>query len=258
MRNLPTDGTWRKYGKHAPYFGVFGQKKFLSKNLNDNTLSYYFSSGQEYVDDLFALIKSKIDAVFQPEKILDFGCGPGRMVIPFSRHADEVVGLDVSEHMLAEARENCRKSGVKNAVFFVSDDRLNCLSGNIFDLVHSFIVLQHLNIRRGEKLIIQLIDHITDGGIGVLHITYGDSVTGRKLLNFFRFKIPFLYIFQRIVGFIFFRRPIHFNPQMQMNNYNLNRIFGILQQQNVNEVISEFTLHFGYMGVTLYFKKPRA
>lgn len=256
MRNLPTDRTWRRYGEKAPYFGVFGQAEFLNKNLDDDRLSFYFTSGEKYVEELFSVVRTGIDPDFAPEKILDFGCGPGRMVIPFSRKAREVYGLDVSEKMLEEARKNCAEVGVKNAVFRLSDDQLSGLSEQKFDLIHSFIVLQHLNTKRGEKLIAKLIDHLAEGGVGALHVTYADSVPGRNILNFFRYKIPYLYLMQRVFGFLFFRRPMHGYPQMQMNNYDLNRIYRILQDRGVEKVISVFTKHFGYLGISLYFRMP--
>ena len=255
MRNLPTDNTWRFYGKKEPYFAVFGQKDFLYKNLRDRNLNSFFSSGSEYVDELFSIIRDKIDSDFNTKKILDFGCGPGRMVIPFSHYADEVYGMDISEEMLYEAEKNCEKNNVKNANFLLADDQLKLISGHKFDLVHSFIVLQHLNTKRGKKLILLLLDKIAEEGIGVLHITYSDSLFSRRIVNFFRFKIPYLPIIQRIIGFIFFRRSLHFYPQMQMNSYNLNEIYAILQKNNIMELYSVLTNHHDYWGVTLYFKK---
>jgi SAM-dependent methyltransferase len=41
---------------------------------------------------------------FQPATVLDAGCGTGRVAIELARHGIEVVGVDVDESMLAEAR----------------------------------------------------------------------------------------------------------------------------------------------------------
>lgn len=254
MRNLPTDKTWRIYGRKEPYYAVFGQKEYLNKNLNDKNLKYYFSSGSEYVDELFSIIRDKVDPHFKSNKILDFGCGPGRMIIPFSKFAEEVYGLDISEDMLNEAKTNCKKSGVENAHFLLADDQLKSIEDHKFDIIHSYIVFQHLNTKRGEKLFKLLFDRLIEGGIGVFHLTYSDSISGRNILNYFRFKIPYLHIVQRILGFFILKRSLHFYPQMQMNNYNLNKIYAFLQKENVKDVYSVFTNHYGYRGVTLYFQ----
>ena len=56
--------------------------------------------------------------------------------------AERVVGVDVSPSMLAEARRNCDARGARN-VELLAADRLGTLAPE-FDLVHSFIVLQHI------------------------------------------------------------------------------------------------------------------
>jgi SAM-dependent methyltransferase len=256
MMTLPTDKTWRTYGKKEPYFGVFGQMNYLKKSLGKKELDLFFSSGKEYVVDIFSLIRDKIDHEFKTKSILDFGCGPGRMIIPFSDYAKEVWGLDISEHMLEEATKNCQQAGVHNVKFLLADERLQCISGTKYDLVHSFIVLQHLNTSRGKRLFQLLTDHITGNGIGVLHILYFDSYRKRRILNFFRFRIPLLWFFQRILSTVLMKKSLHLFPQMQMNNSNLNNIFAILQHSGIREVVSLFTDHHDYWGVILCFKKP--
>jgi ubiquinone/menaquinone biosynthesis C-methylase UbiE len=257
MSTLPSDKTWKIYGKKAPYFGVFGQEMYLNDNLNEEVLNNFFSSGSSYVDYLFTTIYNKIDSNFKAEKILDFGCGPGRMVIPFSRYAEEVIGMDISREVLDEAQKNCNDRNLSNVTFLLSDDDLQLIRGIKFDLIHSFIVLQHLNIKRGEKLVRLLLDHLNENGIGVLHLTYYDNYPERTIVNFFRFRIPYL---SRIMKFIragFKRNQLSNLPQMQMNNYNLNKIFALLQKANVNEVYTTFTNHHNYWGVVLYFKTMR-
>ncbi len=41
---------------------------------------------------------------FRPSSVLDAGCGTGRVAIELARHGIEVVGVDVEDSMLAEAR----------------------------------------------------------------------------------------------------------------------------------------------------------
>jgi len=41
---------------------------------------------------------------FDPRSVLDAGCGTGRVAIELARHGIEVVGVDVSNSMIAEAR----------------------------------------------------------------------------------------------------------------------------------------------------------
>ncbi len=68
-------------------------------------------------------------------KILDLGCGAGRHAISLAREGLNVIGIDISEHMLLEAKNRTEESGVK-VNFIQSDladiDKLN-LEKNSFD-----------------------------------------------------------------------------------------------------------------------------
>ncbi len=256
MWTIHSDKAWKYYGEKAPYFGVFGQETYLNKNLNEQVMDDFFSSGQRHVENLFNTIYQKIDDSFRAEKILDFGCGPGRLLIPFASFASEVVGLDVSEHMIKEAKENCDRFNITNAVFFVSDDTLDCIKNMEFDLVNSYIVLQHLNPKRGEIIIKKLLKAIKTNGVGVLQLTYSDHYPVRPLLNFFRNRIPFLASAIRVLRCMLKGKKYQYLPQMQMNSYNLNRILRLLQDENIQEFYTYFTNHFNYGGITIIFKKP--
>lgn len=257
MQTLPTDSTWKSYGKKEPYFGVFGLRAFLNQNLTDDLLSEFFASGEEYVENLFGVIHNKIYPEFKPENILDFGCGPGRMIIPFAKNTVQAVGMDISPEMLVEAEKNCQTREIKNVTFLQSDDELKCLEGKKFDLVHSFIVLQHLRVKRGEKITAKLIESIKPGGIGILHFTYYDSILLRRFVNFFRFRIPFMVYLIKRVQFIIEGKEIIDLPQMQMNNYNINLIFSLLQKSGIKDVYTTFTDHHDYWGIVLYFRKDK-
>jgi SAM-dependent methyltransferase len=251
---LSSDSTWKFYGRKAPYFGVFGQEEYLNDNLDEEKLGYFFSSGEVEVRELFNLIHSKIDSNFKPASVLDFGCGPGRMVIPFSKYAMEVTGMDISPEVLQEAEKNCWERNILNIRFLLSDDELSMLQDKKFDLVHSYIVLQHLEVKRGEKLFEKLIGRISDGGIGIIHLTYHDHYPGRRILNLLRIRVPFLANGLRLLRKDPVKGKLPHRPQMQMNNYNLNRIYYFLQKAGIKEVTSVFTNHHDYWGVVLYFK----
>jgi len=94
MWMLPTDNAWKFYGENAPYYGVFGLDKYLGENMTAEARKEFFNSGFACVDELFATIRNKLDSTFNPGSILDFGCGPGRFIIPFAQRAHEVTGID--------------------------------------------------------------------------------------------------------------------------------------------------------------------
>jgi SAM-dependent methyltransferase len=81
-------------------------------------------------------------------RILDVGCGPGTLTVDLARHVGptgEVVGVDLSEAVIAEASAHAAAEGVTNATFRAGDFRtLDDLGEATFDVVHAHQVLQHL------------------------------------------------------------------------------------------------------------------
>ncbi len=250
MFNTDTDKQWEKFGQSEPYFGVLTDEKYLAANLTDENSRIFFESGCQHVEHILAQIGRQIDPGFSPEMALDFGCGVGRVAIPLARVVKRVSAADVSGAMLKEAERNCKAAGLTNIDFYKSDDQLSLLSDK-YDLVHSYIVLQHIPVDRGEQIFNRLLHLLTDRGIGVIHLTYGNSrAVWTSIKMFAKRYVPF------IGGLYNLFQGRGFNePQMQMNHYDLNRIFSMLQHAGVSDLFVEYTDHGGCLGATLYFRK---
>src|SRR5690606_14862945 len=140
------------WGARDPYFGVLTHDRYRSSRITADDYLAFFESGRGHVEAVLASCRRHFGESFQPQRVLDFGCGVGRVLLPFSEVCDEVVGVDVSESMLAEARRNCARFGVTNATLVRADDTLSAIDGK-FDLIHSTIVFQHIESERGLDLI---------------------------------------------------------------------------------------------------------
>ncbi|MCL4459570.1 MAG: class I SAM-dependent methyltransferase [Chloroflexi bacterium] len=70
-------------------------------------------------------------------KILELGCGTGRILIPTAVAGCRIVGLDLSEHMLARCRQKLR--GQPREV----QERVRLIQGNMtsFDLKETFSLI---------------------------------------------------------------------------------------------------------------------
>jgi 2-polyprenyl-3-methyl-5-hydroxy-6-metoxy-1,4-benzoquinol methylase len=270
MNNIMnTDIEWEKWAKQDPYFGVILDEKFRSRNLTQQAKAEFLESGKNDVNHVLAICKRYFDNGFSPKRVLDFGCGVGRLVIPFAEIAEQVVGLDVSESMLEEARKNCSEHFVKNVSLLKSDDGLSSLTG-YFDLIHSCIVFQHIPVERGKKIFANLLNHLEEGGIGAIQVTYAKAgfearncpTLAKRLIQGMLGKVS-----QRIRnrGRSMIRavvRPapgkyVGRDPEMQMNSYCLNYLYFLVQSAGVRNVQMEFTDHEGFLGIYMYFQKPR-
>lgn len=245
-----SDAEWERFGQLDPYFGVLSAERFHSEALSPATLREFFESGRAHVDELFGMIRDHVRPDFQPQRGLDFGCGVGRVTIPLAQRCDQVVGVDVSLSMLQEAQKHCSRYAVSNVELFPSDDRLSAVPGS-FDFIHSFIVLQHIPPGRGELLIRELLTRLTEGGIAVLHLTYHRRASRRRrLLHWLRRSVPLAH---RVANALQ-SRPLSY-PLMAMHNYDLNRVFLLLQDLGCTPWHLRFTDHGGHLGVILLLVK---
>jgi SAM-dependent methyltransferase len=228
---------WERFGRSDPYYGVFSVEEFRRDNLDAAARERFFASGEEHVARVLDSINRHVDPGFVPSTVLDHGCGVGRLVIPFAARAERVVGVDVSASMLEEARRNCAIHGVANAEF-VSADRLDAL-GPGFDLVHSFIVLQHVPPKLGVPIFERLAALVRPGGVGVVHVAFASRERSARLRAFLARSVPLAYNLANVVR----RRPWSY-PHMQMNAYPLNALMDRLLRQGYEGAY--LALHSGH------------
>jgi len=101
----------------------------------------FFSTGDREAERVLAMCKSHGVRVAYG-KLLDFGCGVGRMTRAFSRHFTSCVGIDASENMIRLARDF--NSGQPRCEFIASEASQLPFEENTFDFVFTVLVLQHL------------------------------------------------------------------------------------------------------------------
>jgi len=253
-----TDKTWKYYGETDPYYGVLTQPDFKSDRLTDEGRQEFFASGKRYIELVLQVVRDHLDPSFKPTRALDFGCGVGRLALPLAEVCESVVGVDVSDAMLAEARANAVRLNASNATFVPSDDGLTRVEGT-FDLLNSLIVFQHIPPPRGEAIVSQLVGRLRQGGVGALQFTYGFEsgvARSREMLVQAYKSIPYLWNARNLAK----GRPFE-EPMMQMNQYNVNRLLRILQEGGCHLVHMRFTEtgSFGqkFYGVIIFFQKKQ-
>jgi 2-polyprenyl-3-methyl-5-hydroxy-6-metoxy-1,4-benzoquinol methylase len=147
-----SDESWEKWGKENPYYGVLTDDRFRQENFNSELKAEFFETGRLHIDRVLSMARTHCGASVTLQSALDFGCGVGRLVIPLAGIFKHVTCVDISSAMLEVAKQNCAERGIDNVNFVRSDDNLSRVAGK-FDFIHSYLVLQHIPIRRGEKII---------------------------------------------------------------------------------------------------------
>ncbi|HQU83937.1 MAG TPA: class I SAM-dependent methyltransferase [Pyrinomonadaceae bacterium] len=239
---------WEYYGENDPYFAVVTFDKYKRENLSEELKNEFFQGGADHFVKIWETIESRFTKNFKPKKALDFGCGVGRLVVPLSERSESVIGIDISEKMLDEARLNCKTRNIENTEFFQTDEFFNKFEGEI-DFLHSFIVFQHINPQIGETIIKNLLKKLSKGGIGALHVTYFNS--GSKF-NWFKFRLyrdyPIINWIKNII------KGTKQEPFIPMHLYDLNSLFAILQENGCQNCFVKFSDH-GFYGAVIFFQK---
>jgi ubiquinone/menaquinone biosynthesis C-methylase UbiE len=122
----------------AGYFVAFGRK--------DQDEAGFQATAKDVIIGLEWELKRAAAEKRTGWKALEIGCGPGRLILPMSRHFAEIHGVDVSDEMIARAKEKLKD--VPNAHVHATDGAsLRLFENESFDFVYSYAVFQHIPSR---------------------------------------------------------------------------------------------------------------
>lgn len=122
----------------AGYYVAFGRR--------DQDDAEFYATATEMVTSLESELRRVPLAERGGWRALEIGCGPGRLMRPMSRHFVEIDGVDVSDEMIAIAKQ--RLSDLPNAHPHHNDGAsLARFPEETFEFVYSYAVFQHIPTR---------------------------------------------------------------------------------------------------------------
>ena len=105
-------------------------------------------------------------------RIVDLGCGTGRLLIPLARRGYSCVGVDLSPHMLAVAAEKARAARVEVDLLLANLVELDALADGVADA--ALCMFATLGMIRGREHRAQAVAHMArilkPGGVLALHV----------------------------------------------------------------------------------------
>jgi SAM-dependent methyltransferase len=128
---------WETLASKNPFYWVFTSDEFSDPDTCD--IDKFFASGRIDVDNILQALHVKPNAAWS---VLDIGCGLGRLTRRLAELFGPTVGVDVSGKMVERAASLTPGPGVQFRQ--TSGVDLKDFPDASFDLVFSFIVLQHL------------------------------------------------------------------------------------------------------------------
>lgn len=149
---------WEEYGQTDPLWAVLVRPE---RRHGRWSIDEFFETAQADVGE----IRSRLDlwGLDLGDRVLDFGCGVGRLTNTLVRHANEVVGIDISSSMIAKANEI---NTAPQQVRFVHYDgtRLPFVDDS-FDGAISLITLQHSPPEVQIACLVELHRVVRPGGV---------------------------------------------------------------------------------------------
>jgi SAM-dependent methyltransferase len=246
-----SESIWEYFGENDPYFAVNTISEMRSDTLDGDKIKLFFERGEDYIKRIWQDIETHFAPDFQPNRSLDFGCGVARMTLPIARRSKEAVGVDISTSMLKVAEKNADMFGVKNVSFVKSDDTISKVTGK-FDFVHSIVVFQHIKPKIGEVIFRRMVEMLSEGGIGALHVTYANSLSTKAQKIKFTLSRDFPLVY-KLRNFVLRKKA---EPMIPIYLYDLNRLMLILQQNDCHNCQIRFSQH-GFDGVVIFFQKKK-
>lgn len=210
---------WTRLGSTEPLWAVCVDPRKRDGGWDDDE---FLASGRADIDPAVARLE---ELGIRPTggRVLDFGCGAGRLSNALAAHFDEVVGVDISAPMLAEARRLDRSAG---RITFALNERpdLSMFEDASFDLVYTDLVLQHLPPDLTEGYVREFARVLRPGGVMVLGVPESERRTFKGMV--FRYAPwPLVALAQRVL--------LRYPAPMRMHTLRTERIAALVPNARI-------------------------
>jgi len=243
-----TDRHWNEWGARDPYFSVLGVDRFRAGTIAQHRAEF-FATGEATIAGTLA----RLDQRFGPGRqgaALDFGCGVGRLTLPLARRFERVVAVDVAQTMREEAARNLAEAGLPNVA--LRSTVASLLGHERFDLVISYIVLQHIPVRPGMAILRDLVALLAPGGRFSLHLSVRRfDGSAQRLAYWLRNSVaPARWLLN-------LRRGDPWDmPPVQMNQYDLPEVLRLFSAAGITDLQVQTEFHDRTLTVALLGRKP--
>jgi SAM-dependent methyltransferase len=200
-------------------------------NYRYKTRERVVQNGFNKVVNIANTIEADTGETLEGRRVLDYGCGVGRLSLPLAERCEHVYGLDVVKSVLAEAARNAEELSITNAEW-VEAHKLAELSGQ-YDMVLSVHVLQHIRTKQGERIFTQLVRGLRPGGVAWINVIVRPNRPLRSALRWI-WRSPTGHLPRRKRGPLARLKLLDLSYiYMMRNSYSLDRLGKLLVAEGV-------------------------
>ena len=166
---------------------TFSYHYLAHKQENAWWIGRYELQGYRYLALLDTIIK-RVEQ-YQPERLLDFGCGDGRLIYELAqKHAGEMIGVDISQRALWHAQAACAPF---SQVHFFQD--LEEMPPTPLNLIIAMEVMEHIPPEMLPQLLQRLHRALAENGRFIITVpTDNEAVAKKHYQHFNQTKIETL------------------------------------------------------------------
>ncbi len=215
---------WKKWGDYDPLWGVAswsGRSRDGSNPWNDHD---FYSLGESDWED-FLVYWERYG--LEKDSVLEIGCGAGRVTLPLGKCFNIVHAVDVSEGMLAYAKERVKSPTIH---YYLSDGLAVPLPNTSVSAVFSCHVFQHFDSNvHATEYFNEIYRVLKPGGSMMVHLPICIWPIGMGKV------IPFIYKIRKLIGYIkasinrLLIKYINIKPTMRGTSYSLGYIYDTLK-----------------------------
>lgn len=149
--------------------GLLPEKRWERQEVEGEALENVLARGRRQAEGLARRIEAYTGRSLDGARLLDYGCGTGRVAVALAERCERLYGLDIMPGALRMAQETAAALGVHNAEWLDASS-LPALAGR-YDAVISTWVFQHIPTRQGERILRTILEGLAPGGVGAIHFT---------------------------------------------------------------------------------------
>ncbi len=186
---------WNGFAKRNARWAILTRQDRRPAGAPTWSREEFLRTGSEEIANVLARLRQSGIAI--PQGLaLDFGCGVGRLTFALGEHFREVIGMDVSEQMIALATADNPRPGVCR---FMHNPRTDLpFADGTVDFIYSRFVLQHMSQALARGYIAEFLRVVKPDGLCVFQLPEpeDDRIRGNALKR--ALPLPLVRVFRRL------------------------------------------------------------
>lgn len=153
--------------------------RFADDSERENRVGRFYSAIR-YGFDLYS---QRVSEEVRSRRVLEYGCGTGSLAFGLAAQAAQVIGIDISDVAIAQARRMAGLRDLKNVKFVVDNAEAMELPDQHVDVVVGSGIIHHLDIGKSMSEVRRV---LSEGGIAI----FAEPLAQNPVLEWYRKRTP--------------------------------------------------------------------